>query len=323
MDQLLGLLPSREAAAWMTMAAAAVAGGALRGLTGFGAALIMAPVLSLVLSARETMCLVTLLNALPIGQKLSTGLLREVDGALVMPMAVAAALGLPAGIHLVEALPARFFGPVIGGAVIVSAVALLSGVALAPRRSLRLSLGVGALSGVLTGLAGVGGPPAILYVLGVEPDVHRARASFIVFFACLYPVALAAIALAGVLGRAELAQGLLLAPVFHCGGVLGEALYRVVDRGRLRRLALALLIVAGGLAAVPRHAAAGETARAEEGMPQAAGDAPRPHLVRGAPGRGAAIVRWPAGAPRWGEYTKKNSMLRSFGAAQNAGITLA
>jgi len=282
LEELGSLLPSRDAATWTILAATALAGGALRGLTGFGAALVMAPVLSLVVSARETMCLVTLLSALPIGQNLSSSVLRQVDRGLVAPMAAAAMLGIPVGIWLVEALPAQLFGALIGAAVILSALALLSGTSPLRRRSLRLSLGVGALSGVLTGFGGVGGPPAILYVLGVEPDAHRARASFIVFFACLYPLALCAIAAAGLLGWAEVAQGLLLAPLFHVGGVLGEGLYRVVNQRQFRRFVLALLILAGGLAAAPRHAAASPDAL----LPDVR-TASMPAMVHGAPTRGA------------------------------------
>jgi uncharacterized membrane protein YfcA len=254
---------------WTALCGAALSGGMLRGLTGFGAALLMAPLLSLVVPARETMCLVTLLSALPVGQALSPGLGRLVDRRLLAPMIVAACAGVPGGIWLVGALPEQLFGMVIGVAVIVSACALLTGVTLGDHRSLGVSLGVGALSGVLTGFGGVGGPPAILYVLGVESDTHRARANFIVFFAFLYPFALAAIALVGMLSWAVLARGILLLPLFHLGGVLGERLYQRVRHRHFRPLVLALLIVTGAVASVPRHALAGV--------------APATLMVRGAP----------------------------------------
>jgi hypothetical protein len=264
------------------------------------------------------MCLVTLLSALPIGQNLSAGVLRQVDRDLVAPMAGAAVLGVPAGIWLIQALPARYFGVLVGAAVIVSALALLSGASPLRRRSLRLSLGVGALSGMLTGFGGVGGPPAILYVLGVEPDAHRARASFIVFFACLYPLALGAIALAGLLGWAEVAQGLLLAPLFHIGGVLGEGLYRVVNQRHFRRFVLALLIVAGGLAAAPRHAAA-----CADRLAPGLATGPLSVVVHGAPVRCTKSAGGPANRLHDSKNNQQNNAVRNIAAQGLTGIAFA
>lgn len=256
LNEISHFLTARDALTWGVVLVAALAGGALRGLTGFGSALLMAPLMSMVLSARETMCLVTLLNALPMGRATLVAAGRAIDREVMLPMSIAAFVGVPCGIALVGALPAQAFGIVIGVAVIASALALMSGVVLVGARSLRLSVGVGMLSGVLTGFGGVGGPPAILYLLGVEPDGHRARANFIVFFAALYPVAVAAVALLGLLSWADVMLGLVLAPLFHLGGIGGTRLYRRIGKRHFRPFVLVLLVVAGVMAAWPRGAQA-------------------------------------------------------------------
>lgn len=276
LNEIEHFLAARDALTWCVVLLAALAGGALRGLTGFGSALLMAPLMSMVLSARETMCLVTLLNALPMGRATLVAAGRAIDREVMLPMSLAAFVGVPCGIALVGALPAQAFGFVIGVAVIISALALMSGVALVGVRSLRLSVGVGVLSGVLTGFGGVGGPPAILYLLGVESDAHRARANFIVFFAALYPVALAAVALLGLLSWSDVVLGLVLAPLFHLGGVGGTRLYRRIGKRHFRPFVLVLLVAAGLMAAWPRGVQA---------MPSAAVRAGHSNLVQGAPGR--------------------------------------
>lgn len=287
LNEISHFLSARDALTWSVVLLAALAGGALRGLTGFGSALLMAPLMSLVLSARETMCLVTLLNALPMGRATLAAAGRVIDREVMLPMSLAAFVGVPCGIALVGALPAQAFGMVIGAAVIASALALMSGAVLVKGRSLRLSLGVGVLSGLLTGFGGVGGPPAILYLLGVEPDGHRARANFIVFFAALYPVALAAVALLGLLSWLDVALGLALAPLFHLGGVGGAWLYRRIGKRHFRPFVLVLLVAAGVMAAWPRGAQAGVSAVVREG---------HSNLVRDAPGRcGNAPDAAPAG----------------------------
>ncbi|MDO9597164.1 MAG: sulfite exporter TauE/SafE family protein [Azoarcus sp.] len=287
MNEFSQFFGSRDALTWSVVVLAAFAGGTLRGLTGFGAALLMAPLLSLVLPARETMCLVTLLNALPIGRATLLSASRLIDRAVMLPMSLAAFVGVPCGIALVGALPAQAFGLVIGFAVVASALALMSGVTLVAGRSRQLSLGVGLLSGLLTGFGGVGGPPAILYLFGVEPDSHRARANFILFFAVLYPVALMAIALLGMLSWANLALGVLLAPLFHLGGMAGTRLYRRVGKRHFRPFVLVLLIAAGVMAAWPRELPAQSPAAVVGGE---AGDGGHTvfKLVQCAPGECAA-----------------------------------
>jgi uncharacterized membrane protein YfcA len=245
---LNSLLAAHAAPVWLVLAAAVTAGGLLRGLTGFGASLLMAPLLTQVVSARETMSLIILMSALPFGLAKLTGVGRQVDRDLIVPLTVAALIGLPCGLWLISVIPANLFGSLIGMFVIASAIALVFGLNLARHRSVPLSLGIGAMSGMLTGFAGIGGPPAILYVLGVESDSHRARATFIVYFALLYPLALAAIVLMGMLPLVELIQGLLLAPLFYLGGCVGERIFCKVRKEHFRPFVLALLICAGCLA---------------------------------------------------------------------------
>lgn len=237
---------------WFVLALAAALGGVLRGLTGFGAALAMAPLLSRVLPAHHTLVLVTVLCALPLGPTLSRRAIWTADGTLLRPMLLAAMVGLPAGVWLVGLLPEQAFRTLVGVSVIVSACALLAGLRFPRRASRPASLGVGLLSGVMTAFGGIGGPPAILYVLGVERDPVRIRANFIVYFACLYPLALVVLALLGVLSLPLLVLGLLLAPLFHAGCLLGAGLFGRMDKRLFRPLVLALLFSAGALAAWPR-----------------------------------------------------------------------
>ena len=255
MPSFIDMLPDHGVLTWCVIALAVLAGGALRGLTGFGAALLMAPALSLVISSRETTCLVILLNTMPVRAAYSGSVGRLVDRTLMRSLFLSACVGLPAGIWLGGVLPTHAFGVFIGAVVIVSAIALMSGAKLANPQSRPLTFGVGAISGVLTGLAGIGGPPAILYVLAVEDNVHRARATFMVYFAFLYPLALGAVALSGLLFWQDVAQGLLLMPLLYLGDKLGEWLFARFNPRYFRPFVLVLLVCTG-LLAMLRHSVA-------------------------------------------------------------------
>ena len=69
---------------------------------------------------------------------------------------------------------------------------------------------VGVLSGILNGFCGIGGPPAVLYVLARNSASAELRASFILFFAVLYPVTVLTLALAGLISWQALLLSILL-----------------------------------------------------------------------------------------------------------------
>ncbi len=276
MSVLQGWWGVRDATSWTVIASAVLAGGVLRGMTGFGAALLMAPLLALVASARDTLCLVTLLNALPLTHALAPAMRRQVDHRVLLPMLGAAACGLPCGLWAVQRVPAGHFGLLVGLSVLLSAALMASGWRPRWTPGPAGAALAGLASGLLTGFGGVGGPPAILYLLAIDTDARRLRASFLVYFGCLYPMALACIALGGVLDRALLLQSLLLAPLFHAGGLLGERVYRVLDPRYFRRVVLALLMIIGLLASWPRQAAdmVHRTAAVQENPANRSGESP-------------------------------------------------
>ena len=243
------LLPSLPVSILLMLAV--VAGGIVRGLTGFGAALLMAPLFSLVMSPRDTLCLITLLSVLPLSPRNMRLAWQDMDAGVVRPLTLAAICGLAPGMWLATRIPGKVFGPIIGFGVMASALVLMSGIRLPNLRSGRASAAVGGLSGMLTGFSGVGGPPAILYLASIEDDPYRARANFVIFFALLYPVSCAFLLLSGLMSNSVLLSGLLLFPLFHVGGSFGVKLYQNIEKRLLRHLVLALLLLAGAMAALP------------------------------------------------------------------------
>lgn len=245
------LVVEQPAHMWALIALAVIAGGVVRGLTGFGAALLMAPLFSLALPALDTLCLITVLSVLPLSPNSMRLAYAEMDASIVRPLTIAAIAGLAPGIGLSRWIPAELFGPLVGSAVIASAIMLMAGVRLPNIRSRTASAVVGSLSGVLTGFSGVGGPPAILYLMGIETNPYRARANFVIFFALLYPVSCVMLIVSGLMANSILIAGVLLFPLFHLGGWVGVQLYQTISKTYLRRLVLVLLLASGVMAVMP------------------------------------------------------------------------
>ena len=150
-------------------------------VTGFGFALVLVPLLSLVYPPKMVV-LVSLTLGLACKPLLLAQCWRKVQLARIAPLTLAAVVGtfFGARLLLLASAPALQLG--IGLVVVVLASAMLkaNGRPL-PRENLATAL-IGLLSGVLTGSTSMGGPPVVL--LGVQQNWEKAsfRANLLAFF---------------------------------------------------------------------------------------------------------------------------------------------
>src|SRR4051812_29027743 len=137
--------------------------GFVRGFSGFGAALILAPGFTLVMPAQDAVVLTVLLNFTTITQLLRPALAR-VQWRELGPMGLAGVIGVPLGGVLLLVVDDAMLRRAIGAIVLSFSIAMLAGWRYRCGQSLGKTPVVGLLGGVLTGSAGVGGPPLILYM---------------------------------------------------------------------------------------------------------------------------------------------------------------
>jgi uncharacterized membrane protein YfcA len=231
----------------LVMAVAAVAAGIVRGFSGFGAGLIMVPVLALLLAPAVAVPIVVLLEAAAIAQLLP-GALRLARWRSILPMGAAAAVTIPFGSGVLASLDPVVLRRAISVVVLGFAVLLWSGWRYRREPSSGAALAIGGLSGLLTGVAGIGGPPVILFYLSGPNPAPSTRASFICYFAITQLTALISFTGAGIMTRTVLWLGLIMAPAFLAAAYLGTRLFGRVNEAVFRRatlIFLALVAVAG------------------------------------------------------------------------------
>ena len=222
----------------------ALVAGLVRGFSGFGAALILAPGLTLVMVPADAVTMTILLNTATASQLLLPAL-RQTRWRDVGPMAAAALAVIPFGSLLLTALDGLVVRRVIGAIVLGFSVVLLAGWRYRGGRSLPANLVVGALGGLLTGLAGVGGPPIILYFLSGDRPMAENRAGFISFFAVTQLAALVPLLWQGLVTGELLLHTALLVPVFIVATHAGARLFKYASEKLAHRLALGLLVAIG------------------------------------------------------------------------------
>lgn len=217
-------------------------GGVVRGATGFGGAMVMTPVLSVLLSPIAAVIASLLLETFAAFPMLRDAA-RKAHWRTIVPICAMACLTAPIGAWLLSTLDPLLARHGIAGTVLVFGLVLLTGLRYRGRQRLGTSMALGATSGVLVGATSVGAPPVILYLLASSDPPAVTRANLTIFVTIISLAALGALLWRGMLDGPNGLTALLLSP-FYLGGVwLGSRLYGKLDAALMRRWTLIFLIV--------------------------------------------------------------------------------
>ena len=225
MDLLAGYGTAAIAAALL----AAFGSAFVRGLTGFGMAIMLVPILALALSPVDAVLLTNFLSVF-IGLSEIRRLLRGAERSAWVIIALVA-VTTPIGLYALSLTT-----PAIAR-VIIAFIALSAFVAiLLPRRGAldhhpATTGGVGVMSGLMTGYAGMPGPPVVPYYVGRDIPRETAKASMLLIFTCASMTGLASGVAMGVLEWTLAVLAALLFPAVLLGNWMGnKASGRIEDR---------------------------------------------------------------------------------------------
>jgi hypothetical protein len=225
-------------------AAIAVAAGLMRGFAGFGSAMVMSPLFSLIYGPVQGVATVMVLESL-----VTLQLLPSVVGATrwreIGPMAVAATATIPWGGYILLSADPGILRRVIGAAVLIFALVMLRGWRYSGPRRLSISVGVAAISGAMVSSVGIGGPPVLLYWMSGSDPARQNRANIISYFAFISVGVLVTFVLNGVIGLETVWRAAVLAPFFLLSAHLGSRLFGRSSEALYRKVALYFLLVVG------------------------------------------------------------------------------
>jgi uncharacterized membrane protein YfcA len=225
---------------WMFLVASAavLAGSILQSATGFGAGLVIVPLLALVS--------LDFVPAPLILASMSLSLIMAWQGRAHIARAGLASVlgGLLAGIVLgalgISAIPPARAGLVFGLLVLLAvAISVFSP---KPRRSTPVLLGAGMLSGFMGVISAIGAP--ILTLLYQHEEGRTLRATLGLLYFCSSVAMLILLHLADRFGPREAMLGLWLVPAFVAGLFAAAPLARFLDRGRTRPAVLVISVLA-------------------------------------------------------------------------------
>lgn len=226
----------------------------LRGLSGFGSAMILTPGLSILFNPQEVVVTVILLEIVAtvilLPNAISTTKWQE-----VLPMSLAAVLMIPLGVIFLNILDAELIRMLIGILLLVTVFLLFNSdqynynIDIKPNIALNIS--VGACSGFLTSLTSMGGIPIVIYQFLINDSAKEKRATFISFFAFTQIIALISYIIADLLSFNILKNFAVFLPFFIAGIVLGRFLFTYIKETLFNKLIIYLLLVMSLLGLFP------------------------------------------------------------------------
>ncbi len=224
-------------------AAVAIAGiaGVVRGITGFGGAMVMSPPLALLLGSQVTVAVVLLLESI-VAAPMLVQTHRLVRWRVIGVILAAACMTVPLGVAILIAAEPQIIRRAMAITVIVFGFVMLRGWRYSGRQRVVTSVGLGALSGGMVGATSIGAPPVILYLLAGPDPIETTRANLTLFVTVISLVSIALLWYRGVFDARAAWTSLWLAPAYYAGLVAGVRLFPRFSDTRFRQLTLSLLI---------------------------------------------------------------------------------
>lgn len=215
--------------------------GFIRGFTGFGGPLFLLPILNFFMLPAVSASTVVWVDVFA-NVRLVPDARRESSLSIVAPMVLGTVIAMPLGIWFLLHGDPVMTKRVIGGAILLAAIALATGWRY--RHELgRAGFGaVGAAGGLVMGATAIGALPALV-LNGGKHTARQNRANFVIWLFFAELIFLALVSFGKRLEQPEVITVAILAPIYLLGAYVGIVLHRRVSDRTVRRAVLAVIFV--------------------------------------------------------------------------------
>lgn len=225
----------------------------VQGFAGFGAALVMTPLLALLVDLRVAVVAAAIVQV-PVGVWLTAGARAAVDRPALVGLVPASALGLGLGTLALATLDVGWLARLCGALTALFALDVLWR-ALGRRETRRwpawAALPAGLAGGVLGGLFGTSGPPVVAFLERQLARGAALRATLLAYFLVINLMRLAGYGAASLYSGQVAAVAAVMLPAAAVGAWAGATLQRRAAEGPFR-LAVAGVLLLTGLALAAR-----------------------------------------------------------------------
>ncbi|MDA7426565.1 sulfite exporter TauE/SafE family protein [Thalassococcus lentus] len=232
----------------LILAAAAFLGGLVRGFSGFGTAMVFLPIAGQFLSpvaAIIALIVMDVFGPLPLLPRAA----RDGHPPDVARLLIGSLIVLPFGLLLLSMMEPAVFRSTVAVVSLILLAILISGFRYRGTLKTPMIYGIGGTAGFLGGIAGVAGPPVILFYMASPLPAAAIRANTMMFLFGFDFLMLGMFAYRDDLTWATLITGVALAAPNVLGNLAGAAIFRP-EKEKLYRVAAYLIITASALSAL-------------------------------------------------------------------------
>jgi uncharacterized protein len=221
----------------------ALVAGLARGFSGFGAALIFMPLASAMVGPKLAAS-VLMLTDFVFGLPLGLVAMKQVKPVGTGLMLIGAILTVPLGTYILASLDALTLRWFIVALVLSMLVILASGWRYSGEPKAWLTVVVGAMSGLFSGIAQIGGPPVVAYYMGrKDAAAAQIRASIFLFFAGSSVIGLITYLYGGLIGWDAVKIAAITGPAYGLGIFGGSRMFGLASEVAFRRACFALILL--------------------------------------------------------------------------------
>jgi uncharacterized protein len=225
------------------LALAGLAAGLSRGFSGFGAALIFVPAASALAGPKMAAAILVVIDPIFTSFMIPAAL-KVAEKKSVVLVFIGALIGVPIGTAVLMHYPPLTLRWLI--AIMASAMLalLVSGWRYRGKPHEFVTIVVGAISGLFTGIAQIGGPAVVCYWMGTDTEPAKLRANIILLFAASSVLTIVTYFWGGLMSFEVVKLSLIAGPAYGLGILIGNQLFPLASPTFFRSSSLALIAIA-------------------------------------------------------------------------------
>jgi hypothetical protein len=226
-----------------------LAGGVMQGFTGWGGAMLMMPLITLVYPPVEALALLVV-GGLIISSQLYPGALRQVTWVEMRSLLLTLVLFTPLGTVLLLYMDPYLVRRSIGVILIIISILVLSGWQYRGKQSGMSTALFGGISGVINGFAGLGSAILAIYIMALPDAANIQRSKIIIASGVIIFTIMVVFSINGVMNWDLILRGILLAPTQIIGAVIGARLFNYFPQEYFKKFTLIIIAILGASAVI-------------------------------------------------------------------------
>lgn len=226
-----------------------LAGGVMQGYTGWGGAMLMMPLITLVYPPVEALALLVV-GGLIISSQLYPGALRQVTWIEMRSLLLTLVLFTPLGTILLLYMDPYLVRRIIGVILLIISILVMSGWQYRGKQSGLSTVLFGGVSGVINGFAGLGSAILAIYIMALPGAANIQRSKIIIASGVIIFTIMIVFSVNGVMNWDLILRGIFLAPTQMIGTVIGVSLFNYFPQEYFKKFTLVIIAILGASAVI-------------------------------------------------------------------------